>query len=347
MKESWNAMGDTGKTNQSVFIIAEVGSTHDGSLGNAKAAINMVAECGADAVKFQTHIPEAETIRDAPMPSYFKGEPRYEYFERTRFTREQWMELKAYAEEKGLVFMSSPFSEAAVELLEEIGMEVWKIPSGEVTNLPMLERIARTGKHVLLSSGMSSWQELDEAVEAISRHHNRVTLLQCTSEYPCPPEEVGLNVMLEMKARYGLPVGLSDHTLPNYAILAAVALGASVVEKHVTLSKRLYGSDARHSAEPEQFADLVRGVRDIEIMLSSQVSKNDASKYSEMRRVFQKSVVSLVAIPKGTIIEEGMIGIKKPGTGIQAKRFHEVVGKRARRDIKPETILVEEDVTLE
>ena len=141
------------------FIIAEIGSTHDGSFGNAKSAIDVIAECGADAVKFQTHIAEAETLRDAPMPSYFKGEPRFEYFERTGFSRDQWIELKAYTEEKGLVFLSSPFSVEAAELLESIGIEHWKVPSGEVTNLPLLEYIAQTGKPVLLSSGMSSWSE--------------------------------------------------------------------------------------------------------------------------------------------------------------------------------------------
>ena len=329
-----------------VFIIAEVGSTHDGSFGNARAAIDVVADCGADAVKFQTHIAEAETIRGAPTPSYFRGEPRYDYFRRTGFTREQWKELKAYTEEKGLVFMSSPFSEAAVDLLQEIGMEVWKIPSGEVTNLPMLEKIARTGKPVLLSSGMSSWAEVDEAVETIVRHHRRLTVLQCTTEYPCPPEEVGLNVMVEMKERYGLPVGLSDHTLPNYAIFAAVALGASAVEKHVTLSRRLYGSDARHSAEPEQFADLVRGIRDIEAMLAAQVDKSDAKRFAEMKDVFQKSVVAVVDIPKGAVIQGTMLGIKKPGTGIPAKRFGDVVGKRSLRAIKADTVLTEADVPL-
>ena len=210
------------------FIIAEIGSTHDGSIGNAKCAVDVVAECGADAVKFQTHISEAETLRNAPMPSYFKGEPRYEYFQRTGFDHDQWIEIKAYVEEKGLTFLSSPFSTEAVDLLESIGMERYKIPSGEVTNLPYLDRIAQTGKPVILSSGMSPWGELDEAVATVTEYHNNLTILQCTTEYPCPPEHVGLNVLLEMKDRWRLPVGFSDHTLTNAAALAAVTMGATI-----------------------------------------------------------------------------------------------------------------------
>jgi N-acetylneuraminate synthase len=328
----------------STFIIAEIGSTHDGSFGNARCAIDVVAECSANAVKFQTHIAEAETLRNAPMPHYFKGEPRFEYFQRTGFSRDQWRELKVYAEEKGLTFLSSPFSVEAVDLLESIGMERYKIPSGEVTNLPYLERIAQTGKPVILSSGMSSWDELDEAVATITRYHNNLTILQCTTEYPCPPEHVGLNVMLEMKERFGLPVGLSDHTLSNATALAAVTLGASIVEKHFTLSKRMYGSDARHSAEPAQFAELVRHIREIETILSHPMDKSDASRFADMKDIFQKSVVSRVHIPEGAIITREMLGVKKPGTGLAPGRLAEIVGRRSRRAVPVNTVLQEGDV---
>ena len=325
-----------------VLVIAEVGSVHDGSLGNAQKLIDVASECSADAVKFQIHIAAAETLRDAPMPSYFTGEPRYEYFERTAFTLKQWCELKAHCQERGVEFLSSPFSIEAVELLEEVDVARYKVPSGEVTNLPYLGVIAQTGKPVLLSSGMSSWAELDEAVNTILRHHDRLTILQCTSEYPCPYEQVGLNVMLEMKERYGLPVGLSDHTLTIYASLAAVTLGASVIEKHLTLSRLMYGSDARHSLEPNQFADLVRGIRAIETILASKVDKGDVARFASMKATFEKSVVSLVDIPAGTLITEAMIGLKKPGTGIPAKRLGEVLGKRARRRVPKDTVIREE-----
>ena len=329
-----------------VFIIAEVGSTHDGSFGNALNSIDAVADCGVDAVKFQTHISEAETVRDAPMPPYFKGEPRFEYFKRTAFNEEQWKSLKEHAESKNLVFLSSPFSVEAVDFLETIGISRYKIPSGEVTNLPYIEHIARTGKLVILSSGMSSWEELDEAVNTIRKYHDHLTVLQCTSEYPCPYERVGLNVMLEMKERYGIPVGLSDHTLTNYASFASVTMGASVIEKHFTLSRRMYGSDAKHSLEPEDMADLVAGIRAIETIMASPVDKEDISRFKQMKEIFEKSVSSLVDIPEGTVITEDMIGIKKPGIGIKPRRLHEVIGKQAKRFIPADGVLTYEDVDL-
>jgi len=328
-----------------VWIIAEVGSVYDGSFGNAQRLIDVAAECGADVVKFQTHIAAAETLRDAPMPPYFKGEPRYEYFERTAFSRDRWTALKAHCEAKGVEFLSSPFSIEAVELLETVGVARYKVPSGEVTNLPLLEVIAQTGKPVLLSSGMSSWTELDEAVNTILHYHDHLTVLQCSSEYPCPYEEVGLNVMLEMRERYGLPVGLSDHTLTPYASLAAVVLCASVIEKHLTFSRRMYGSDAPHSLEPPEFAGLVQGIRAIETMLASPVDKNAmAAHLREMKGIFEKSVVSLVDIPAGTIITAEMVGVKKPGTGILARRLSDIIGRTARRHVPKDHLLSEEDL---
>jgi len=328
-----------------VVVIAEVGSVHDGSFGNAQKLIELAAQCGADVIKFQTHIAAAETLPNAPMPPYFKGEPRYEYFERTAFTREQWRRLKAYCDEKGIEFLSSPFSTQAVELLESVGVARYKVPSGEVSNLPLLEVIAQTGKPVLLSSGMSAWAELDEAVNTILRCHSRLTVLQCTSEYPCPYEEVGLNVMVEMRERYHLPVGLSDHTLTPYASLAAVTLGASVIEKHVTFSRWMYGSDARHSLEPTEFTDLVRGIRAIEGMLGSPVDKDAlAMRLRDMKHIFEKSVVTLMDLPAGTQITAEMVGVKKPGTGIPARRLREVLGHRVVRDVPKDWVLQEGDL---
>ena len=327
-----------------VFVIAEVGSTHDGSFGNAKAAAAAVMETAADAAKFQTHIPEAETIRSAPAPTYFAEESRYDYFQRTGFSKDQWIDLKAFCEARGLAFLSSAFSMEAVALLEEIGMKMWKIPSGEVTNLPYLDLIAQTEKPIILSSGMSTQKELDEAVNTVLKRHDKLTVLQCTTEYPCVPEHVGLNVMVEFKERYGLPVGLSDHTASNTAALVAVALGASVIEKHFALSHRLYGSDAMHSTEPEQFTELVQGIRETEVMLTAKVDKNDVSQLAAMKLVFEKSVVSLMDIPAGMLIEERMIGVKKPGTGIPARTYFELVGRRAKRNIAADSVLVNADI---
>ena len=324
------------------LIIAEIGSVHDGSFGNAKRLIDAIATTGADVAKFQTHIAPAETLRNAPMPSYFKGEPRFEYFERTGYTREKWAELKAHCESVGLEFISSPFSIEAVELLDSIGMVRWKIPSGEITNLPMLDALAQTGKPVILSSGMSSWAELDRAVETILKHHDRLSILQCTSEYPCPYEEVGMNVMLEMRGRYNLPVGFSDHTLTIYAPIVATTLGASIIEKHFTFSRLMYGSDARHSLEPNEFKQMVDGIRAAELMIGSQVDKDAvAVKMREMKDIFEKSVVSVVDIPADTLITAEMLAVKKPGTGIPARRLNEVIGCRAVQDIPRDTVLQE------
>jgi N-acetylneuraminate synthase len=191
---------------------------------------------------------------------------------------------------------------------------------------------------------MSSWAELDRAVETIRRHHDRLIVLQCTSEYPCPYQQVGLNVMLEMRARYGLAVGLSDHTLTEYASLAAVTLGASMIERHFTFSRLMYGSDAPHSLEPQEFAGLVRGVRAIETMLAHPVEKADASRYDEMKRVFEKSLVALKDIPAGALLTPEMVGLKKPGHGLPAARLPETLGRRATHAIAADTVLREEDI---
>lgn len=322
-----------------VQIIAEAGMNHDGSLGNAVRLAEVAAECGVDAVKFQLHDAAAESTRDAPAPPYFRHESRWDYFERTAFDDEQWAALKLACESAGVELLCSAFSVEAVERLERLGVAHYKIGSGEVTNLELVRRIAATGKPVLLTSGMSSWRELDEAVAAAG---DDVTVLQCTSAYPTPPERVGLNVLAELRERYGRPVGLSDHSEGNHAAFAAVALGAVAIEKHFTLSKRAYGPDAALSLEPDELADLVRGVRAIETMLAHPVDKDDLAPVAEMKRVFEKSVVSLVAIAAGATIDRSMVGAKKPGTGIPAARIDVVVGRVARTDIAADTVVTEE-----
>ncbi len=312
-------------------IIAEIGSVHDGSFGNALKLIELAADCGASAVKFQTHISQAETLMNAPAPSFFKGEPRYEYFIRTSFSLAQWKELKAKCDHRNIEFMSSPFSNEAVEILEKIGMDRYKIPSGEVTNIPMLELIAQTKKTIILSSGMSTWKELDEAIEAINKFHNNIIILQCTSEYPCSFEMVGLNIMLEMKQRYNLPIGLSDHTLTNYAAYSAATLGAILIEKHLTFNRKMYGSDAKHSLEPSEFIDLVSGVKAINEILSNKLDKDlIANQMKEMKEVFQKSIVAAYDIQKGEVLKQEHLAFKKPGTGLPANKYKSILGLKTR-----------------
>jgi sialic acid synthase SpsE len=322
-----------------VFVIAEAGMNHDGSLGNAIRLAEVAAECGADAVKFQLHDAEAETTRDAPPSPYFRHESRWGYFRRTAFTDEQWRTLEEACDRAQIEFLCAPFSLEALGRLERLGVARYKIGSGEVTNLELVRAAAATGKPVLLSSGMSSWAELDAAVEAAGE---LVTVLQCTSTYPTPPEQVGLNLLAELRARYGRPVGLSDHTLGPYAAFAAVSLGATVIEKHFTLSRESYGPDAFMSLEPDELEDLVEGVREIEAMLAHPVDKDDVEPFAEMKRVFEKSVVSSREIPAGVEISREMLAVKKPGTGIPARLLPEVVGRRAAADIPADTVLTEE-----
>jgi sialic acid synthase SpsE len=323
----------------SVFVIAEAGMNHDGSLGNAIRMAEVAAECGADAVKFQLHDASAETTRDAPSPPYFMHETRWEYFERTAFSDEQWRTLKQACAAAGIEFVCSAFSLEALERLESLGVARHKIPSGEVTNLELVRAASATGKPVVLSSGMSSLAELDAAVDAAGDH---VTVLQCTSAYPTPPERVGLNLLGELRERYGKPVGLSDHTLGPYAAFAAVALGATLIEKHFTLSNELYGPDAALALEPYELEELVDGVREIETMLASPVDKDDLEPYDELKQVFEKSVVSTREIPAGAEISREMLSVKKPGTGIPARLLPEVVGRKARVSIPPDTVITEE-----
>lgn len=326
-----------------VCVIAEIGSVHDGSIGNAHCLIDLAADSGADVVKFQTHIAEAETLREAPMPPYFTGEPRYSYFERTAFTVDQWTSLKAHCESRGVEFISSPFSIEAVELLERLGVGRYKVGSGEVTNIPMLERIAQTHKPVILSSGMSTWEELDLAVSALTRADQQLTILQCTSSYPCAYEDVGLNVMLELRDRYRIPVGLSDHTLTIFTPIVAVALGACTIEKHLTFSRRMYGSDARHSLEPAEFREMVTGIRAAEALLSSPLDKDAvAGRLRPMKDVFEKSVVAAVDIAPDVTLTREMLAVRKPGTGIPARDLSTLVGRRTAKAIAKDTLLSED-----
>ena len=320
------------------MIIAEFGSVHDGSFGNAINLIKLASECGATAVKFQTHIAEAETIIDAPSPSYFKSESRIDYFNRTSFTKTQWLQLKKAADDYNVIFLSSPFSLEAVDLLEEIGMEIYKIPSGEVTNIPMLEKISKLGKPILLSSGMSNYHELDIAFDVFSGKCD-ITIMQCSSAYPCPNKSVGLNVLDEIKKRYNCHVGYSDHTLGFAAPIAAAALGAVVIEKHFTFSRKMYGSDAIHSMEPEDFKILVNSIKDVWEMLKNPVDKKSLECYTEMKEIFQKSIVASTNLTKGSILSLEDIKFKKPGTGIPSAQYKDVIGKVLLKDVKRDDLL--------
>lgn len=317
------------------MLIAEIGSVHDGSIGNALQLIKLASECGASAVKFQTHIALAESTMDAPSPSFFNSEDRVSYFKRTSFTVEQWKILKRKSDECGMLFLSSPFSIEAVDILEEAQIEMYKIPSGEVTNLPLLEKIAKIGKPVLLSSGMSDWAELDVAVD-IFKNHCDFLVMQCTSSYPCGPHQVGLNILDEIVKRYNCQVGFSDHTLGFAAPIAAAALGATAIEKHFTFSRHMYGSDAKHSMEPDDFTILANSIKEIWQALDSPIDKSDNSKYVLMKEVFEKSIVASCHLPRGTVVEFSHMSFKKPGTGISAGKYKDIIGKVVQNPMDPD-----------
>jgi N,N'-diacetyllegionaminate synthase len=322
-------------------IIAEIGSVHDGSFGNAIKLIELASSAGATAVKFQTHLSAAETTLYAPNPSYFSSEDRYSYFERTSFDISQWQTLKTHAEELGLTFISSAFSEKALDILEGLGVVIHKVPSGEVSNLPLMRAISKTGKPVLLSSGMSNWQELDTAFNILSENCD-VSVMQCSSAYPCPPEKVGLNIIAQMMKRYECPVGFSDHTLGYAAPFAAAAMGAICIEKHLTFSKAMYGSDAKHSMEPAEFELLSQGLREIWSMLESPVDKDNLNAYSDMKQTFEKSIVARHDLLKGHLLTIADIDYKKPGTGLSTNRVDEVLNRRLIKDLQ-----ADEQITFE
>lgn len=328
-----------------IKIIAEIGNTHEGSVGLAKQFIKAAANCGVDAVKFQTHIFEAESLPLAPNPPYFKGETRKEYFERTAFNIVQYRTLKKYAEEEcGVEFLSSAFSIEAVDLLVELGVKTIKIPSGEVNNIPLLHHIAKvTNASILLSSGMSSWAELDEAV-TILKKQNPLIILQCTSEYPCLPENAGLNIMTELRDRYHCPVGFSDHTIGIGIPIAAVVLGASVIEKHFTLSKLMYGSDAVNSTEPIEFTQLVNEIRAVKKALVNKIDKDvKVNELRGMKGIFEKSIVAKHALLNGHRIRVDDLAFKKPNMGIPAAKYLDLLGKILIKDVNVDHVFQWED----
>jgi N,N'-diacetyllegionaminate synthase len=328
------------------LVIGEVAQAHDGSLGMAHAFIDAIAAAGADAVKFQTHLAAAESTPAEPFRVKFSRQDatRYEYWKRMEFSEEQWHGLAEHARERGLLFLSSPFSLEAVDLLSRVGVPMWKIASGEVSNTPLLDRVAETGLPVLLSSGMSSVDELDAAVRRVKGRAASVALLQCTTAYPCPPEKVGLNLVPFFRERYGCLVGLSDHSGTIYAGLAAAALGIDALEIHVTLSREMFGPDVVASVTTAELRQLVDGIRFIERMRASPVDKDAmAREMAPLRDAFTKSVVAREELKVGTVLRRDHLAAKKPGTGIPAGRLPELLGRRLRRDLAADELLREED----
>lgn len=331
----------------SVFIIAEIGQAHDGSLGILHSYIDALADTGVDAIKFQTHIAEAESSEYEPFRVKFSYEDdtRFDYWKRMEFTLDQWKDIKKHCDEVGLEFISSPFSNMAVDWLEEIGVDKYKIGSGEVSNFLMLEKIAKTGKDIILSSGMSSFNELDETIEFLNIFDNNLSVLQCTTKYPTDAKDIGLNILGEIKKRYKIPVGLSDHSSKIFPSLAAVSLGAEILEFHVVFDKLMFGPDSKSSLTINEVKQLVEGVRFIEDSLRNKVDKTDNSQFYELKKIFEKSLAVNRSMKIGEIISFNDLEAKKPaGLGISAKVYKKIIGKKVNRNLNKWDFLREEDI---
>ena len=330
-----------------MFIIAEIGQAHDGNINLAHSYIDAISKTGVDAIKFQVHIAEAESSIHEPFRVKFSSQDnsRYEYWMRMEFTLQQWKELKTHSEEVGLEFMASPFSNAAVDLLEEIEVKRYKIGSGEVNNFLLLEKIARTGKPVIISSGMSSFEELDQTVAFLKKRNVELSIMQCTTAYPTQPNNYGLNVISDLKKRYGIPIGYSDHSAKIETCIAATALGAEILEFHAVFSRNSTGPDASSSLEMLEVSQLVKASRNIKASLENPVDKTHNFNFIGLKKIFEKSLAVNKALKAGHVLSFEDLEAKKPkGCGIEASKFEEVIGKTVINNLPKWNFLNQEDI---
>ena len=315
------------------MIVAEIGINHNGEFSKARALIDTATEAGADAVKFQTHFTEHEMIHTSITPGNISSESLFSIIKRCELTAEEQRRLKEHAESRGIIFFSTPFSIQAAQFLDAIGVPAFKIGSGEVTNHPLIEYVSRRGKPVILSTGMSTLEEIRQAVELIRDGQAPLALLACTSTYPAEHRHVKLGQIARLRDEFGTPVGLSDHSIGIYTALGAVALGACIVEKHFTINKNWPGPDQKFSLEPNELRELVKGAK--AVFEASGSDKQILEEEKPIMAFARASVVALRDIEEGEILTEANIWVKRPGTGeIPARDLRKVLGKRARRYIK-------------
>ena len=332
---------------KNVKIIAEIAQAHEGSMELAHKYINALADTGVDAIKFQTHIAAAESSMYEPFRVKFSSvdETRYDYWKRMEFSLEEWKELKKHCNEEGLEFISSPFSNAAIDLLEEVGVNYYKVGSGEVNNLVLLEKLAQTNKPIILSSGMSSFNELDSTINFLKERNVTFSILQCTTAYPTAPEQFGLNVIKELKERYQVPIGYSDHSSKIETCIAATALGAELLEFHAVFDKNSNGPDAKSSLTIDEITDLVKAVRAIETALRNPVDKSKNIQFIKLKNIFEKSLAVNKHLKRGHKLTFEDLETKKPkGYGIDAAKFDKVIGKILKKDLDQWDFLTEEDI---
>lgn len=329
-----------------VFIIAEAGVNHNGSLKLAKKMIDKAKEACADAIKFQTFKAESLVSKNSPKAAYQlkntdKSESHFEMIKRLELNRDSHIELIEYCKRKKIIFLSSPFDLESIDLLNELGQEIFKIPSGEVTNLPYLRKIGSFEKKIIMSTGMSYLKEIKEAIKVLvcsGTKKQDITVLHCNVEYPADYRDANLNAILTMKDELGVSVGFSDHSLGIELSLAAVALGAFVIEKHFTLDKNMDGPDHKASIEPPEFSMMVAAIRHIESALGDGVKK---PRGKELRNIdiVRKSIVASRGIKKGETFSAANITVKRPGTGINPMKWDKIVGRRAKKDFQEEELI--------
>jgi N,N'-diacetyllegionaminate synthase len=328
------------------FIIAEAGVNHNGNIEIAKKMIEVAKECGADAIKFQTFKAEKVISKYAPKAEYQKqttGETdsQLEMVKKLELSFDDFVALKEYCDELNIMFLSTPFDFESIDFLNDLGLEIFKIPSGEITNLPYLEKIGKLGKKVILSTGMADLGEIEDALDILiscGTKKENITVLHCNTEYPTPYEDVNLLAMLTIKEAFKVKVGYSDHTLGIEIPIAAVALGASVIEKHFTLDKNMEGPDHKASLEPHELKAMIDAIVNIEKALGNGMKKPSKSELKN-KDIVRKSIVAKREIKKGEIFTEDNITVKRPGTGISPMRWYEVLGKVAPKDYKEDELI--------
>ena len=320
-----------------IFIIAEAGVNHNGNIKLAKKLIDAAKNAGTDAVKFQTFKAECLVSNLAQKADYQKqatptNETQLEMLKKLELSFDDFKDLKKYCQEMKLLFLSTPFDLESIDFLESLEMPLYKVPSGEITNLPYLMKIASTGKPVIMSTGMSDMEEVGLALEVLLDHGaGTITLLHCNTQYPTPFEDANIKAMVTLKERFGLAIGYSDHTLGIEAPIAAVALGATVIEKHFTLNKNMEGPDHKASLDPRELQAMVTSIRNIEVALGEGIKQPSHSE-TPNKEVARKSIVAKKNILKGEIFTEENLTVKRPGSGISPMKWFEVLGISAKRD---------------
>ncbi|MBE7554830.1 MAG: N-acetylneuraminate synthase [Anaerolineales bacterium] len=331
-------------SDQRCFIIAEAGVNHNGNLETACQLVDVAARANADAVKFQTFKADRLVTSDAPKATYQQqttnvAETQYEMLHRLELSVETYRHLAMYCREKGLVFMSTPFDEESADFLDSLDIAVFKIPSGEITNLPFLTHVAAKGKPLVVSTGMAYLGEVETAIRTIKETGNlNLVALHCVSNYPAAPTDTNLRAMQTMAVAFGIPVGYSDHTLGIEVAIAAVALGACVIEKHFTLDRNLPGPDHRASLEPDELAALVHSIRTVELAMGHG-RKEPAASEANTAAVARKSLVAAKDIPVGTLLTEELIAIKRPGTGLPPTMRPYLIGRTVKQAVPAGTLL--------